>query len=296
MSKNLIARIAVAVVAIPAILWICYQGGNWLFGMVTLFATIGMIEYLIAEGFRWRSFGFWSGLVSFALVYLSLVNEDVVTRLFGSVLDKPYLVLDSFAPVTFWLLIFFFIGGMLFAIGKQPPAELFTRHARLLWGIVYLGMLYPFVYMLSVMLDNQWVYQISGGDILLYLFGVLWVGDTAAMGLGSWLGKHKLAPAVSPNKSVEGFIGGILGALAVGVIMYFWKLDSLPWYHLLLMTLGCSIFGQLGDLVESMWKRSIGIKDSSALIPGHGGVLDRFDSLLFAAPFLTFYLAALIRQ
>jgi phosphatidate cytidylyltransferase len=134
----------------------------------------------------------------------------------------------------------------------------------------------------------------SGGDLLLFLFGVLWVGDTAAMGVGKWLGRHKLAPAVSPNKTVEGFIGGFVGALAVGLLMAFWKFGQLPLYHVLFMALGCSLFGQLGDLVESMWKRSLGIKDSSDIIPGHGGVLDRFDSLLFAAPFMYGYLVWLV--
>ena len=123
----------------------------------------------------------------------------------------------------------------------------------------------------------------------MFLFGLLWVGDTAAMFVGGAIGKHKLAPTVSPNKTIEGFIGGIVGALVIGALMCFWKFSEVPAYHVMLIALGCSVFGQLGDLVESMWKRSIGIKDSSAIIPGHGGVLDRFDSLLFAAPFMSFY-------
>jgi phosphatidate cytidylyltransferase len=128
---------------------------------------------------------------------------------------------------------------------------------------------------------------------LLFLFGLLWIGDTAAMGIGSWLGRHKLAPTVSPNKTVEGFIGGLAGAVAVGLLMHFWRLPQIGLGHILIIALGCSLFGQLGDLVESMWKRSLGIKDSSRVIPGHGGVLDRSDSLLFATPFMYFYLHAL---
>jgi phosphatidate cytidylyltransferase len=76
--------------------------------------------------------------------------------------------------------------------------------------------------------------------------------------------------------------------------MMSWKFSGILWYHVLIIAVGSSICGQLGDLVESMWKRSLGIKDSSAIIPGHGGILDRFDSLLFAAPFMYVYLAEVV--
>ena len=166
---------------------------------------------------------------------------------------------------------------------------LFLSHSRLLWGFTYIIFLYPFVYAINGVYFGGGLASAGGGDRMLFLFAVLWVGDTAAMWIGSAVGKHKLAPTVSPNKTIEGFVGGLLGALAVGVLMIFWKFSSVSWYHVLLIALGCSFFGQLGDLVESMWKRSLGIKDSSAIIPGHGGVLDRFDSLLFAAPFMWLY-------
>ena len=111
-----------------------------------------------------------------------------------------------------------------------------------------------------------------------------------AMGVGKAIGRHKFAPTVSPNKTVEGFFGGLLGGIIVAVIMRLWLLSSFDWWVLIVAGLIVSLVGQLGDLVESMWKRSYGIKDSSAIIPGHGGVLDRFDSLLFAAPALYWFL------
>lgn len=272
MSKNLIARISVAAIAIPVILWICYQGDLWLAGMVMLFAVLGCSEFLIGEGFRPSGLAFWLSLLSVAVILawsLRLIDLEVSSVLL--------------------LVVFFLISGMLLSIGKRTPAELFQSHSRLIWGIVYIGLLYPFVFAVGNLADARPELPFSGGDALLFLFGLLWVGDTAAMFIGGAVGKHKLAPTVSPNKTIEGFLGGILGAIVIGVVMCFWKLGELPWYHVLLISLGCSVFGQLGDLVESMWKRSIGIKDSSAIIPGHGGVLDRFDSLLFAAPFMWLY-------
>ena len=178
---------------------------------------------------------------------------------------------------------------MRFAIGKEPPEQLYTKFIRLVFGVAYVGFLYTFVYKAAVGVDSSLAPFGNSGDWMLFLFSILWVGDSAALFVGKAIGKHKLAPTVSPNKTIEGFIGGLLGAILVGVIMYFWKFNWLEWYEVLFLAIGCSIFGQLGDLVESMWKRSLNIKDSSNLIPGHGGILDRFDSLLFAAPFMFYY-------
>ncbi|MCK4573409.1 MAG: phosphatidate cytidylyltransferase [candidate division Zixibacteria bacterium] len=279
MSRNLIARIAVAVVAVPIILWICYEGGYWLFGMVSLLALLGMAEFLINEGYRAKNLFFWFGLVIVALILAS--RSGISTQWF--------LWLQILFGGVSGVLVFFLISGMLLATGTRPPPELFKQHSRLVWGVAYIGLLYPYVYQLGTGYNEIPGVSVTGGDWLLFLFGLLWVGDTAAMGIGSWLGRHKLAPAVSPNKTVEGFVGGIIGAIVIGIVMYFWKFNDLAIYHILILSVGCSIFGQLGDLVESMWKRSLGIKDSSAIIPGHGGVLDRFDSLLFAAPFMFYY-------
>ncbi|HWR82939.1 MAG TPA: phosphatidate cytidylyltransferase [Candidatus Deferrimicrobium sp.] len=276
MGRNLLARVLVAAVAIPAILWIAYRGGFWLVGLIGLLALIAISEFLINEGFGPRSGLFWLGFTATAV--LIIVNGNV-GRLVPTTTEAGMWSATTLTVVV--VMSFFTVTAITFAIGKVPPAELFQRHSRLLWGIIYVGLLYPIVLRVG-----QGVGGHSGGDALLFLFGVLWVGDTAAMAAGTWLGKHRLAPEVSPRKTVEGLIGGLLGGVAVGLFMYFWKFHSLGLTRVLLLALGCSFFGQMGDLVESMWKRSLGIKDSSRIIPGHGGVLDRFDSLLFAAPFM----------
>ncbi|MBI5267144.1 MAG: phosphatidate cytidylyltransferase [candidate division Zixibacteria bacterium] len=278
MNKNLLIRTLVAAVAIPIILWICYQGGLWLWGMVTLFALVAMAEFLIAEEYKPGGPVFWLGLLAVTLNMLYNGPGDRVT----SLLSPSVISLFTAIPI---LGVVFLLSAMAFAVGKSSPADLFRSHIRLVWGAAYLLLLYPMVFSVGNM--GQ-VYEAgnkgSGGDWLLLLFGLLWLGDTAAMFIGKAFGKHKLAPGVSPNKTVEGFIGGILGAVVVAVILGFWRLHMIPMWQLVLIAAVCSVFGQLGDLVESMWKRSLNLKDSSALIPGHGGVLDRFDSLLFAAP------------
>lgn len=282
MSRNLVTRIAVAAVAIPLMLWLGYQGGVWLFGMIALLAMLAIGEILWAEGFRPGQLAFWLALATVGAVMFfmfqggDLAGQAAPTGWYASV-------------IGFFLPIFFVLTAVLVATGRKPPTELFLQHARLFWGVCYIVFLYPLVYLIGELGLVRAAGQVSGGDSLLFLFAILWIGDTSAMWIGSSIGKHKLAPTVSPNKTIEGFLGGLLGALVVGVVMIYWKFGSVPWYHVLLIALGSSFFGQLGDLVESMWKRSVGIKDSSTLIPGHGGILDRFDSLLFAAPFMWSY-------
>ncbi len=276
--------------AIPIILWLCYQGGVWLFGLVLLLAMIAATEFLLNEGHRPNAVTFWIGLL-FILVSMLSNSRGLFLGTFLGNWAIAITTVDSFVSL---FVILFIITGMGFAIGQKPPAELFASHARLMWGLLYLGLLYPYVYAVGESAEYLTSGSSLGGDWLLFLFGVLWVGDTAAMGIGSWLGRHKLAPGVSPNKTVEGFIGGLIGAVLVGILMTFWRLSAIPITDLVAVALGCSLCGQLGDLVESMWKRSLGIKDSSALIPGHGGMLDRFDSLLFAAPFMYFYMVVFL--
>jgi phosphatidate cytidylyltransferase len=277
MSRNLLARILVAAAAIPIILWIAYQGGAWLFGMIMLFALVGLVEFLFNEGFKPNGVLFWLAAATVVLLLVSLSAPDLSgVRLFPFSDGN-----DNTLPAMVIITVFYILTAMLMSVGKRSPAELFRGHSRLVWGVLYVGLLYPVVYRLGNGMNG-----ISGGDSLLFLFAVLWIGDTAAMGVGKQLGKHRLAPGVSPNKTVEGFVGGVIAAAVVGLVMFYWKFQSLGVLSVIVLAVGCSVFGQLGDLVESMWKRSLGIKDSSAIIPGHGGVLDRFDSLLFAAPFM----------
>jgi len=291
MSRNLVARITVAAIAIPAIIWIIYEGDWWLFGMVTLLAIAAMLEFLLAEGYRPHQLLFWLGLLPVGYVMYSLGQVLIRKGDKFDLITITYSSLAALIPLAGLLVL-----GMIFAVGHLSPGRLFEKYTRLVWGIAYVSLLYPVVLLIgqSHRMDGGAV--VSGGNLLLFLFAVLWIGDTAAMAVGSKWGRHKLAPTVSPHKTVEGFVGGLLGAVLVGVVMMFWKFESTAWYYVLTLALGCSFFGQLGDLVESMWKRSLGIKDSSSIIPGHGGVLDRFDSLLFAAPFMYFFLPIMISQ
>ncbi len=283
MDRNLLARIAVAAAAIPIILWIAYQGGDWLLGMVGIFAVLAMWEYLKAEQISFSHPIAWFAI---ALVVISVLAE----RFGGPDRVRPAPHADQ---IRLTVLIGFFLATSLsYAVGRRQPSQLFATTTRLFWGVAYIALLYPFVYKVGAASG-----ALPGGDLLLMLFAILWLGDTAAMGIGAWLGTHQLAPTVSPNKTIEGLIGGLVGALIAGLAIWWWRFAEAEWMTFvdaIILALGCSLVGQLGDLVESMWKRSRGIKDSSSIIPGHGGVLDRFDSLLFAAPFMYGYVRLII--
>lgn len=124
--------------------------------------------------------------------------------------------------------------------------------------------------------------------VILYALLIVWITDSGAYLIGRKLGKHKLAPHVSPNKTWEGSIGGsLVSVIVVGLYLVFSPVKfaySLP--IMLLLTVVLSVGGQIGDLIESAFKRHYGVKDSGKILPGHGGILDRFDSLLFVLPLM----------
>jgi phosphatidate cytidylyltransferase len=268
-SKNLAQRLAVAAAAIPAILFMVFWGGDLFLYFILLLTVLGMYEYLRGAGIAMHSPFFWIPLLGVAgAVYFAATGEGKVGG--------------------FFLLGVFLIVGISLAIGKDPIDKLYGRLTYIIWGSFYLGLLYPYVYLIRG--EASWMQAAPGRWWLFFLLGSLWLGDTAAMFFGKSFGRHKLAPTVSPNKTVEGFIGGFIGVFIVAMIFKVFWLKDVAVGHFIILSLLIGLFGQLGDLVESLWKRSLGIKDSSNLIPGHGGVLDRFDSLLFAAPVMYLYL------
>ena len=145
-----------------------------------------------------------------------------------------------------------------------------------LQGVIYIPVLLSFLILIR---------ESSSGMIWIFvLLAVIFAGDTGAYYVGSYFGRHKLSPAVSPGKTIEGSIGGLVANLVIGSVGKAFFLSELPWGLSLLFILAVGIAGQVGDLFESELKRSSGIKDSSGILPGHGGVLDRIDALLFASP------------
>ncbi len=152
------------------------------------------------------------------------------------------------------------------------------------------GIVYPPLLGGSFLLIRNFEFPASTGLWLaLGLLGAIWTCDTMAYAFGKWTGKHLLAPAISPGKTVEGFIWGVFGASLFSFTL--WWFDLITWDLAIVLGFATGMIGQLGDLVESSLKREAGFKDSGSLLPGHGGALDRFDSLFAAAPVVAMYLS-----
>ena len=184
--------------------------------------------------------------------------------------------LDIIPFIKVWLFIPFF--SFIFIISLFQKRELpFHDIGYTILGIMYACI--PFLFFVALgFIKGTFNYYIPMGFLI-----ILWANDTGAYLSGRSFGKHKLFERISPNKTWEGFIGGVLFAMliALNLQQYFGSLEKWQWVS---MAAVIGVFGTLGDLVESMLKRSLGVKDSGNILPGHGGLLDRFDGLLIAAP------------
>ena len=180
----------------------------------------------------------------------------------------------------FYYLIFAIGGVMLIAeLFRKRPGP-FINVAFTLLGVFYIAWPFSLLHELAYFRSTSYHPELILGTFLL-----IWASDTGAYFIGKTFGKHKLFERISPGKTWEGFFGGFFTAILTGwaLSLIFKDVDLIHW---LIMAAGVAVFGTLGDLVESMFKRSLDVKDSGNFLPGHGGVLDRFDALLLAVPFV----------
>ena len=253
-----------AAVAIPLTMGVVLYGSKPLFlFLVAVVALIGCREYfeLISR----------VGVEGFPKLGMALSFLLLLSFYFGSDYLLQWGLVAVVSVIAAWFLI------------EKDVKTAIAQISFTLFGIFYVAGLSGYYLLLrEIGSGRQW---------LLFLFIVIWSGDIAAYYVGKNWGKSPLVQAVSPNKTIEGAVGGLSGNLVAAGVVSVWFLDSTPVWVNLIGALICGIIGQFGDLAESLLKRNAGIKDSGNLIPGHGGVLDRIDSLLFAGPALYCYLS-----
>jgi phosphatidate cytidylyltransferase len=302
-------RVLTAVALVPVVLLLVFRAPIWLFapaiGLVTVLTLkeyLGIVEAAGIKPFRWPTY---------ILGLLPVVA--IVADTLPLVLDPPYHRGFDFAfepnMLSIWAAVCAaapLIYGPLLVFRKDMHGGIASVAASM-FGLFYVAL--P----LSLLIDLRGE-PLRCFLIVFILFSV-WAGDIAAYYVGKKFGKHKLAPIVSPNKSWEGAIASSLASLIVAALVFKYQYDlrlffsepfsiswfsydvlrtPFPWTHVILLGLFTNVFAQLGDLFESALKRGAGVKDSGTLLPGHGGILDRIDALLFAIPFVVCYIGLVV--
>jgi len=298
----LLKRIATAVVLIPIVLALVLRAPIPLLAVVAaIVALLTIHEFLkLTESYgvqplRWPTYIFVA--VFFVLLSLNMGDEKPLLATAGFVYALGFAA--AIAPFVF----------LTIAMRREQLSSGYPAAAASVFAFTYialpLGML--------VQLRQQW----AGAFYLLYLLLVVWAGDIFAYFIGRSIGRHLMSPRISPKKTWEGAAASILASVAIGWLMFahaeqisstlfragligrrdgMFGLEKPAMVPILLLTVALNIAAQLGDLVESLIKRGAGVKDSGALLPGHGGMLDRIDALLFAAPVLWYYAAWRVMQ
>lgn len=268
----LIKRVVTALIGIPIAVYIISFGG-WLFALtVTLLAILAWHEYYSMLKHKQIHAHYWLGLVGiFLLQGCSWLGNSQETLM-----------------VLFAIMIVALAKAVVCSKEVKVTDSVFT-----VFGIIYIGLAFSYFLLLRfiespIPFDTPFG-TIAAGVLFLGLsfFGT-WANDTFAFFVGSSLGRRKLCPAVSPGKTVEGALGGLLGSILLAIL--FGQILHLKIVHSVMLGLLIGVAAPLGDLAESILKRYTGVKDSGKLLPGHGGVLDRFDSVMFTVPVVYYYL------
>jgi len=268
--NNFATRMIVNVLGIPAILLLIRTGRipfATFIGLVVVLAQIEFYNLMIKKGFQpWIPGGLVAGIAWIAVAYLS-----------------PGLLF----PLMI-LIFLMFLGIMLFKTIDNAAANI----AVTMLGFLYIPVMLSILIILRESPTQFGGSYHEGSQLVMIVFASIWICDSLAFVFGKWLGKKKIAASISPGKSWAGCIAGLIGAVITVVIINYlnWKPEYLNLSDLIIIGIIAGVFGQVGDFIESVFKRDAAVKDSGTLLMGHGGVLDRFDSFLFAPAFVYLYL------
>ena len=308
---NLAPRVFVALVAIPLLLAVSYIGGIWFLLFVLGISVLALLEFLTlakAKGANPQRFLPLVGLIALQLSFFHERIQNIVIPFYIegggiSFLQKLQLVIT----VLFLLLVVILIVELF-----RNKGSVFLNAGFTIFGVMYVGIFLASLVGIRELFGAEFPYYLAihffpsttsfsdellhattyswGGLTIISILASIWMCDTAAYFGGISMGKHKLMPRVSPGKSWEGAAWGFVGAVVTMIVFQYYFLPYLKLHQAIVIGIIIGVFGQIGDLVESLLKRDANVKDSSSLIPGHGGVLDRFDSLIFVSPILYLYI------
>ena len=281
-------RVATAAVLIPFAVGIVLWGSTALLALVVALVTLlALFEYFaLGEAIGHRAYRFWTASCALLLLYFQWLTTVINWTKSGGFVYASWelragVYLTRVLPRAEDAVFLFVLGvAVITLFTKRPLVETLPAAGISSSGLILVA--FPLSY--AIRLHGAGT---QGPAMLLFAMVIIWVGDTAAYFVGRSFGKYKLAPHLSPNKTWEGTVASFLGSLIVAVV--FARFMTVPLAHLLGMAAVGNVAGQVGDLLESAYKRSAGIKDSGSILPGHGGVLDRIDALILAIPVVWYY-------
>ncbi|HJQ40173.1 MAG TPA: phosphatidate cytidylyltransferase [Thermoanaerobaculia bacterium] len=257
------AREITALIAAPIAIWIVGWGHEYVFdGAIALIAVLALHEFLSLGKAKGYDVPIVLCIVIMLVIMAAFILQDLSVEIgmFTALLVIP-------ASYVF---------------SRKPLPDSLPSSAIAVLATTYVGMLGGSL----IRLRNDFP---VGWKLVFFLLLVVWLGDSGAYYVGKNFGKHKLSPRISPKKTIEGLAGGIATSIVTALVIHFTFFKEFPLHHAIIASVILSFAGVIGDLAESMWKRSAEVKDSGTLIPGHGGFLDRFDSIFFTAPILYCY-------
>jgi phosphatidate cytidylyltransferase len=279
-------RIVTALILIPIVAWAVLLSPLWLLsGLVGVIALLALWEFFrLGDQIGLTGFVQWTTLCSLLIVYMQWRTSAMSAEPFAGASVGPF-VSREMGGIESVLIVF--VVGLAFC-ASLTKLDLRRRMGAL--AISAGGLLlvvFPLSYVLRIGCFPE------GRRLLMLVLVMIWAGDTAAYLAGSTFAKIPMAPVLSPKKTWEGAAANLLGSMVVGALGARWM--PVPLGAILVLAVLTNVAGQAGDLLESAYKRSAGVKDSGVLLPGHGGMLDRIDSLIIAAPMAWWYLWLLAR-
>jgi phosphatidate cytidylyltransferase len=251
-------RIITGVLGAVVFLSLLAMGSWWYSTVLFLLAAIAFLEYAEMKRLSWKKPQVLAGVVMIALIFAAGLSRQHAVPFW---LDEALLVPGALTVFSVWI------------VASRNRFDL-EQMAYLFVGMLYIG------YGFSAMMQTIW--KANGLALSLLVIFITWANDSGAYFIGRKWGKTKLIPEISPNKTLEGSFAGVVFGMVVSIVVFLMfpplgDLGKAVWLGLLI-----AVVGQVGDLVESAFKRTVGVKDSGSILPGHGGVLDRFDSLVFS--------------
>ncbi|HET7107840.1 MAG TPA: phosphatidate cytidylyltransferase [Candidatus Acidoferrum sp.] len=286
-------RVATALVLIPVVVGLVLFASTAVVAVATAVITVlALWEYFaLGEAIGHRAYRVWTIICAMGIVFVqwSVAHPRYLAAaaMEGDSEGIVQSVLREFARFSMVYstsnVFFLFVLGLMAAIlwTKRPLVE--ALPAAGISSSAILLVAFPLSYAVAIRGIPGY-----GPELLLFALVITWAGDTTAYFVGRAIGKHPLAPHLSPKKSWEGSVGSMVGSLLVAWAFHYWI--RIPIGHLVAMAVIGNVAGQMGDLLESAYKRSAGVKDSGGLLPGHGGVLDRIDALILCIPVIWYYL------